>query len=134
MYCHFHLVCAFSPCMDIFTLCRAFSSHVAILTLHGHSHLIWGIFTFSWNTFISHGHSHLMCRLCGRHTLCAPLHHHYISHLVHTLPQQQTSHLTCTLHASLHMKIIFFISCIKFPKIVTKQPQFHQCGTSTSHQ
>ena len=52
--------------MDILTSHRAFSPCMGILTLHGHSHLMWGFFNLCGafsphvNNFTLCGHSHLM--------------------------------------------------------------------------
>ena len=114
---YFHLVLAFSPCVELFHLIWG------IYTSLGHSHIVW---TFSL-------HFNLLCTLHGRHTFYAPLHHHDVSHLAYTLPRQQTSHLACTSSATLHLKIIFFTLCGKIPKIVTKQPKFHEPPTILNH-
>ena len=117
-----HLICTFSPRMGYFYLAWG------LFTSCGRSHLMWGISPHMVHFHLTRAFSPCVGILtsCGRHTSHAPLYHHHVSHLTWTLPWQQTSHLLCTLCAPLHTKIIFFTSCGKIPKIVTKQPQFHQ--------
>ena len=67
---HFHLAWTFSLHINILKSQGVFSSHVGILTD--------------------------MYTLYGRYTLHTPIHHHHVSNLAYTLPQQQTSHLTCS--------------------------------------
>ena len=77
---HFHLAWSFPPCMDILSLCwafspyvghfhlmctfppcvRAFSHHMTIAILHGHFHLVWGIFTLYMAFLPCMGHFHLV--------------------------------------------------------------------------
>ena len=108
---HCHLMWTFLPCMGILILHG--HSHLAwdIFTLHEHIHLVWSflpcvdILTSHRAFLLCVGHFHLALGIPTSHaphiyTLLH--HHHHISHLMYSLPQQQTSHLisspTCDLN------------------------------------
>ena len=110
-----HLAWTFSPHMAICHLTWPFSSCMAILTSCDHSHLAWAFSShIAILNLLRHFHladdfSPLVAILTwrGPHFVHSPP-QHQTSCCVHHNTTEQTSHLACMLHASLHMKIIFF--------------------------